>query len=517
MTPKTGFFIVFCIALACASCYLPPVPLFTDRLLLPKWYLCALAISLVVVGYSLMRLSHRKVAIGRLFPIVKNMYLMVTMAECLYVLGDMFVYGLPSMGASGTFDNPAGLALSVCVAIPCAVHSLFREKGMWHKILCAIALVGMFGVLCLTKSRTGLMCFSFYFIIYMCKGIGALFPSLCIRRVAFSLCAVIILAGLAVLIVKTKTASTSGRAFILEHSWELVKERPFVGHGWNGFEREYMLCQASFFREHPNSDRAMLADEVQHPLNEFVYLWVNHGIMAPIALLFVMVIPFLAYGCQRDKPHLLMLLPLLGVFLFSCFSYPFRYPVAWLVVGLSFMGPFRRIRRQRWISCVMLFIGGVSIVAVVVDATFEYRWNRVFHHSFRELSSKVLNEYETLHGYMRHNRYFLYNYAMTAFLAHDFDRAYSLIEESGRQWNGYNRELLFGDICRRSHRHEEAISHYTLAKRMCPARFAPLEGLYKTYEAMGDRLGRKRVAEEIAGKKVKVDSSSVKRIKKDCR
>lgn len=511
MTPKTGFFIVFCIALACASCYLPPVSLFTDRLLLPKWYLCALAISLAVVGYSLMRLSHRKVAIGRLFPIVKNMYLMVTMAECLYVLGDMFVYGLPSIGASGTFDNPAGLALSVCVAIPCAVHSFLRTKRVWLKGLCAMGVAGMLCVLCLTKSRTGLTCLSLYLIIYMYRGLRVLPFSPSIRRMFLSFCFAIILAGVAVLTFGTKTASTSGRAFILERSWELIKEQPLVGHGWNGFEREYMLRQASFFQRHPDSDYTLWGDEVQHPLNEFVYLWVNYGIIAPIILLGTMLLSCVV--CTRLVGKMSLWLSLLCVFVFSCFSYPFHYPVAWFVVALPFIVWLRWRRGQRWTSFVMFLVGLVGMLFVAVDATFEYRWNRAYRHSFREQNSKVLDEYDALYGYMCHNHYFLYNYAMTAFLLHDFNKAYTLIEECGQYWNGYNRELLAGDICRRSQKLEEAINHYALARQMCPARFAPLEGLYKVYDVMGEKGNRDRIAKEIARKKVKVPSSTIERIK----
>lgn len=355
------------------------------------------------------------------------------------------------------------------------------------------------------------MCLSFYFIIYMCKSIGALSPSPCIRKVVFFLCAVIVFVGVAVLIVRTKTASTSGRAFILERSWELVKERPFVGHGWNGFEREYMLCQASFFREHPNSDCAMLADEVQHPLNEFVYLWVNYGIIAPIILLGTMLLSCVV--CTRLVGKMSLWLSLLCVFVFSCFSYPFHYPVAWFVVALPFIVWLRWRRGQRWTSFVMFLVGLVGMLFVAVDATFEYRWNRAYRHSFREQNSKVLDEYDALYGYMCHNHYFLYNYAMTAFLLHDFNKAYTLIEECGQYWNGYNRELLAGDICRRSQKLEEAINHYALARQMCPARFAPLEGLYKVYDVMGEKGNRDRIAKEIARKKVKVPSSTIERIK----
>ena len=69
-----------------------------------------------------------------------------------------------------------------------------------------------------------------------------------------------------------------------------MKEHPIIGHGHRGFEREYMLRQADFFREHPDSEYAVLADEIRHPLNEFLYVWVNYGVAAPVALLLLLLL-----------------------------------------------------------------------------------------------------------------------------------------------------------------------------------------------------------------------------------
>ena len=107
-----------------------------------------------------------------------------------------------------------------------------------------------------------------------------------------------------------------------------------------------MLRQADFFREHPGSEYAMLADEIHHPLNEFVHVWVNYGIVAPLLLFLLLVLPLWRWrrGDRRMRPFLL---PVLAILVFSCFSYPFYYPIAWLTVGAAALCASRSVLR-RW-------------------------------------------------------------------------------------------------------------------------------------------------------------------------
>ncbi len=505
----------FCIAMFCISCYLPAIHLFTDSLLLPKWYGCGLFGALLAMLWSVLKLLGKDTSTDVWMHFGCNVFIAISGVECLYVLTLAMMDGVPSIGALGTFDNPAGLALNLCVAMPLGVHQAWRKRNRkivrWlYAVLCLLMVVTLY----LTKSRTGMLCLVLYMIAYLYQGLLCVHISSFAKRAVFVGLFLCLLAGAIYGVFQQKASSTSGRAFILQRSWELIKEHPFKGHGVNGFERKYMECQANYFKTHPASEYAVLADEVHHPLNEFVYLWVDYGVSAPLALLGSMILPAVVSFKRKDGVIKPLLLPLLGVSVFSCFSYPFHYPVAWAVVVLGVASVFRWKRRMAQFA--LLMAGGVTMAFVAVDASFEYKWNEAYRHSFKDLSPGVLDEYEALHGYMHRNFYFLYNYAMTAFLSHDFDRAYALVEECGLHWNGYNRELLAGDICFKKHQCVEAMNHYTMAMHMCPVRFAPLEGLYKVYDAMGDETGRSRIAQKIASQQVKVHSSAVERIRRNC-
>ncbi len=541
-------FSYFSAGILALSCYLPPLYLFTDTFVLPKFYLLLLSVGCMGLWVALAKGRGWKLP-----PLNDSLrkggmlYVAASVLECLYVLGLMVSEGFPQWGVCGTFENPAGLALNLCVAIPIAIEMLIgrwrlgKGKRKAELALWLLATVLMATVLVFTRSRTGLICLSFFLVVYACRGIHRLVCKRSVRKWLYGVAVVAVSASLVLLVCFHKEDSTSGRAFILGRTWELVKEHPLVGHGAGGFEREYMLRQAAYFKEHPDSEFALLADDIRHPLNEFLLLWVDYGVLGPVLLLAVLAAPLWMVFSMRGKRRLggkngkaevgesekkhesmeVLSLPMVAVFVFSCLSYPFHYPAAWLVVGCALLTLAAKLvrmllnERSRKTIAYMALFAGVAVLALTInDAVHEYRWNRAYRHSFRERAA--LEEYERLHGYFASNPYFLYSYAMASFKRGDLDRASRMIEECGKYRSGYNRELLAADICFYRKDYAEAAAHYELASRMCPVRFAPLEGLYKVHEATGDTLRRDEVARRIARKQVKVQSRDVKRIKKRC-
>lgn len=508
--------IVIIITFICISFYLPTIHLFTDTLLLPKWYLCIFSCFILGVLYVLSKKIYPSNFTYYYIHLSYKTYIFITCIECLYVSILIFYQGTSSIGAIGTFDNPAGLALCLCIAIPIVMQLLWKYRmSIVLRILYSIAWLLIMYVLYLTKSRTGIICATLYIIYYMYKGLSFAISSTCGKNVVFAIFVLCMMTGTLYGIFTQKTSSTSGRMFILQRSWELIKKHPFIGHGHNGFEKEYMLQQAHFFQRESSSRYAILADEVHHPLNEFIYLWVNGGVFAPLLLLTILILPVLVYIRRKEKHIKPLLLSLLSIFVFSIFSYPFHYPIAWVIVLL---GNLFAITWKNKIILYTLLIGGGSVMAVYtsIDVIYEYKWNKAYRLSYKELDANLLKKYEELHHYMYNNYYFLYNYAMTSFLACDYIKADILINECKQYWNGYNRELLAADICFRLQKYEDAIYHYEIALQMCPVRFAPLEGLYKTYDIIGDETNKTKTARKIALKRIKISSTAIDRIKNKC-
>lgn len=89
-----------------------------------------------------------------------------------------------------------------------------------------------------------------------------------------------------------KKDSADGRILIWQCSAHMFADKPLLGYGIGGFQREYMLYQAEYFRNHPGSSFIMLADIVKHPFNEYLLFLVEKGLMGGLILGFLFSILF---------------------------------------------------------------------------------------------------------------------------------------------------------------------------------------------------------------------------------
>ena len=306
---------------------------------------------------------------------------------------------------------------------------------------------------------------------------------------------------------------------------------------WQGVPSNTNLCYSNataadafvrsvveYAARHPEVDflHVWLADEVRHPLNEFVLAWVDYGVAVPC--LIVLFFGFSIFRLSRRKEGFSIALAcsLFALFVFACFSYPTKYPLSWLVavaalacllwkpLSVRLHGRFRRV--------YAVAFGLLSIAVwtgLVVEYHYERTWSRAARCCLHGYSEQMMPVYGRLYRHYSRNPYFLYNYAAEQFYAGCFASALETARECRVYWSSYNLELLTGDICRHSGRYEEAISHYLQAGNMCPVRFAPLEGLYHAYKDSGDTRKADSVSAVIRRKEVKVPSSDVVRIKEE--
>lgn len=85
-----------------------------------------------------------------------------------------------------------------------------------------------------------------------------------------------------------KQDSADGRLLAWQISVEMIADRPVFGWGSDGFDTFYMPYQADYFSRHPNSPFLLLADNLSHPFNEFLWFSVQYGIAGLIFLLFIL-------------------------------------------------------------------------------------------------------------------------------------------------------------------------------------------------------------------------------------
>lgn len=500
--------------------------------------LLIISIGIVLLFYAQKKIHVRDILEGvRWFPTVG--LLLILLAQGMNIENGGWRiedFGHPWQGM---FDNPAGLACFACCLL--TIESGNRAEGKrgqwWHWTVMAMLAV----IVLLTHSRTGVMA------LVLLAGIRLWH----VKKLRWGIGMVVILSLFGLLHVKHD--STSGRRFILQNTWQMICERPLTGWGWHGFDRYYMQVQAEYFKQHPeDTANAWLADDVRHPMNEFLLWWIRFGIAWPVALGGLLLWPAMKktdspptpLSCKEGE----LAPPLRGVdvsretspsiqergrpgraggesvgsesllctlLLFACLSYPLHYAFSWLFIGLAWMLVYKR-RDERasfhistlcsLLSTLFIAFGTVSLFLSVSLMQAEGAAEQHAHH-------RALRIYRQLAPVCQWNPHFLYSYARELYVTGQFIEALEYVNRCEDYWCRYDLTLLKGDIYRQLQQYAEAEATYHTAHYMCPNRFAPLEGLLAVYEAKSDSVAALATAQTILNRPVKVQSGAVAEIR----
>lgn len=413
---------------------------------------------------------------------------------------------------TGSFDNPAILAMLMSVCFPISLFYTIKSTGKNKKTWCFLTLCFALCLL-LAESRTCIIagvCSSFIIAFFECP----LFRSyLSNRKVWLSA-----LGGCVILLVALyyyKRDSADGRTLLWAVSLKMITEKPLLGWGADGFSASYMQHQAAFLLQHPESKLVYLADNVIHPFNEFLLTGVKYGLVGLSALFAVITVIFGMLLRIRDAHKSIYLSILLTLFILSMFSYPFMVPMMWLVsifCVCSVVCIYCMDSPKMRIPLIMFIIMWISWLGIYNRHAYdEWRWRKV------QLSSAppetIRHNYAQLYLNLRDTPSFMYNYG--AWLHHNgyYEESLKVLNECINSLDDYNVELLLADNYRQLGDVKESIERFEVANAMIPSKFLPLYHAMITYEEIGDSVNACRIARKIVDKPVKVQrSTSVREI-----
>lgn len=488
---------------------------FVDTQIMPKWY-ATISIGVLLTLYYLISQWQSSFSFkiqGVIYAIVLSCAL-----QSLYGISQYWgVFSSPSsFKVTGNFDNPAGYAACLCTGIPFSL-SICNEKEKRIKWLGISAVILLAYGIFLANSRAGILSL---FTIIVISGYRYIRLS---RRLKIVLAIGLILSIIAFLYYMKKD-SADGRLLIWTCCLNMIATKPWLGHGFGGFEAHYMDFQAQFFRQNPESHYAMLADTIQQPFNEFFRIAIDYGLIGLMGLLGTII--FLLF-CQQNKNnryYQLAVLSLCSIVVFSLFSYPFLYPFTWCVVlldlyilianrRLMYINKSPIVKKYLVIIGVIcsLFVGGRMILRVKA----ELKWKDAISLSSYGLFDKAKPSYVAAEKALGSDQYFLYNYAAELYTAHLFSESLANAIKCRSLWSDYDLEMLIGQNYMELERMEEAEEHFKLASDMCPNRFMPLYRLVHLFDRQGRVLEAKKIATAIVSKKVKIPSATVERIKSE--
>ena len=497
---------IFAFLVLLVSCYMPSMNGFSDNLILPKWYFFTASMIILLFLDTVFRIRERRI-------IYKTNDICWLFALTAFVESIIFIYAvfcgyIPLCGLFGTFDNPAGFACCLSISLPFYFY-LFRDTSYSLFLRSVIAFMAVFVsvAIIVSGSRTGLISIVLVAVLML--------PLKHTYRKVYYLILLMAIIGLCFYCLNIKQDSTSGRFFIFERSLEMIEKHPFIGYGYGGFMKNYMNFQAEYFRNNPDSVYSMLAGEVRHPLNEFLMLWINWG----IAGLFFMIAMFLippVYYIRKNRTMDIFVYALLPVFIFSLFSYPFKYPLPWLVCIIVWVRLLKEIGGIEKCKVKSVFYGIFicclfsAFLCLCNQWSKEYRWSRGIELMGKRRITRAMNIYDDLYPDMTSNPYFLYNYAAVLQAAGHYEESQRMARRCRRYWADYDLEVMMGDNFRHLGDFRKSEDCYRKAARMCPSRFLPLYKLYVLYGEEGDLSRKKQMAEKILDKPMKIETKEIR-------
>jgi O-antigen polymerase len=318
-----------------------------------------------------------------------------------------------------------------------------------------------------------------------------------------------------------KKDSADGRLLIWQCSARMIANKPLLGHGVGGFQREFMLYQADFFRTHPASSYSMRADIVKHPFNEYLLLLVEHGLLGGLVFGLFVYMLIREYRKNKSSEMFYTMLCLSGIGVFACFSYPLVYPFIRLMVvfcAALIMQPETKRWKipQKLFSIIKPAVLVVSVTLLIHTCNMfydEYSWNTIAKRSLAGETKKVLPDYARLYKTMNRNGLFLYNYAAELNFIDRNTESNRLFFEASHFMNDIDLQLQMADNYQKMKQYKEAEDCLLLASNMIPNRFIPLYRLAKLYELTKQTYKAKLIAKEILFKPIKIISPEITMIK----
>ena len=421
----------------------------------------------------------------------------------------------PNFRMSGSLDNPAGFAATLSVCFPFSLFLLVKKELYW-KIIGGLAALLFVVAIVLSQSRAGVIAIIVISAIWAVKALNPTWLkswSNLTKIVGGAALIITILVGLYFL----KKDSADGRLLIWQCSGQMIADKPFLGHGAGGFQREYMLYQADYFRAHPASSYAMRADIVKHPFNEYLMLLVEQGLMGGILLGFLVYMLQREYRRNRSNETFYAMLCLVGIGVFACFSYPLGYPFVRLMVVFCVANIMRNETKGLKISNKVFGIlkPTILVVSVVLLSLTgkmfydEYRWNTIAQRSLAGETKEVMSDYARLYKTMNRNGLFLYNYAAELNFIDRNVESNRLFIEASHFMNDIDLQLQMADNYQKMRNYKEAEKCLILASDMIPNRFIPLYRLAKLYEVTNQQQKARKTAKLILKKPVKIMSPNI--------
>lgn len=326
-----------------------------------------------------------------------------------------------------------------------------------------------------------------------------------------------------------KKGSADGRLFIWEISWEIIKDHPFLGVGFDHYAVAHNDYQAAYFQQNPHeTEKGYLAGNVEYAFNEFLQLWAELGMIG--LLLFVGVCFFLINKGirkalkEKSWPLIAGLGGFAAILTASLFSYPlhdvptllnFFFFAALIASGIDLKSYSLKMDTGYYRLIIMLLIlGSIAFVYNRSDYLMaERKWKESFLNLRMGDAQAGLEGYDDLYPVLKQNKYFLFNYAAELDRQGEYARSLELFREMEQRLNDHDLYSFLGAAYEGINDPVGAEKAFLKSTYIIPHLIYPKFRLAILYHVTGQEEKAKKMAYVIVNMKPKVVSEEAERMK----
>ena len=314
-----------------------------------------------------------------------------------------------------------------------------------------------------------------------------------------------------------KKDSADGRILIWKISLEMVKDKPILGYGFDGFRKNYMKYQAAYLQEKQLPETINnLADDNHHAFNEFLRIIIEQGIIGVIILfIFLTTIGYTIYKYKLyiDTVSRTIISCLTALLFFSFFSYPLstfhiNALIVILLAGLACSSQDTPIWKLQ-----------IRSISLIIPYSIIFFISSVYLFSYSKANSDWLN---TLKGVYTNdnileearkklsgNPYFLSTYGKYLNKKKRYSKAVSILSQSIKEYPSYYTVMELGISYKAQKKYTEAMHCFYKAMHMIPHKIKPLYFMMELYYDQKDYKSAIQLSNRILCKQPKIRSSEL--------
>jgi O-antigen polymerase len=520
--------------------------LYNNRYLLDHKHL---TLFLVCSFYLLARVNRSFENLNCNFKIIVRSIILLTIVESGIALLQFLKY-IPSLNPlfsiTGTFKNPAPMAMCLAAIFPCVIYGTFSNWIKYWKIVSLMGILSSGLVICLSGNRASVIAslivsllFMLYFYKTKIKGVVTGIKYKRITLISSLIIVILITLSSTVKLYQLNLKSSETRLFVWELTMEKIGDRPLFGIGYGAFKENFnkwqtekilddiSILKKSYYSKNTLND---FAGYIRMAYNEYIEMASEIGIVGLGIFLIIIFTPlFKSCSLLTAKLSMELFVPFAGLIVLlieGLFSYPFYslptflllfFYLSWLTNENTFTKRFIYVNKLN-LNIISLFFGlwGLSFIAFATIKIHAFNSYDTANKSGLENDNlKAQISYRNAYSALKNEPLFLIDYSNCLIKNGNNDLAFKYLKQAESTDNDPRIFVLLGNISLQRYRFKDAERYYQIATSIIPSQIYPQYLLVRLY-LMSNQLPKAlALAKSIVMHKPKIRNDITDQIHQD--